>query len=277
MLPDSSFYTFIDQERKFAIYFLEGQKLIHDFVLQQGLTTSVFPYFRSAILSIQLLLGQLKNGEYFGFYVDAEEPYFRLKIEMNALGLIRGVFYPEEMPTTTWQEISGIVRLVKFIPSAETPYQSTIDLQNVALSQIVNEVLERSFQINSRMIISTHSDQSVMIHQLPLFAKEEPSDLHQAVTEFSTPLEEIMSQGLSDKQEIVDAFAEKGLKYLLARKVAFQCDCSQEQMVKNLKTWAQHHPEEVFAVGESSIEVTCEYCKAKYTITKRELDSFEVS
>ena len=277
MLPDSSFYTFIDQERKFAIYFLEGQKLIHDFVLQQGLTTGVFPYFRSAILSIQLLLGQLKKGEYFCFYVDAEEPYFRLKIEMNALGLIRGVFYPEEMSTTTWQEISGIVRLVKFIPSAETPYQSTIDLQNVALSQIVNEVLERSFQVNSRMIISTNSDQSVMIHQLPLFAKEEPSDLNQAFRQFSAPLEEIMNQGLSDKAEIVHAFAEKGLKYLLDRKVAFQCDCSQEQMVKNLKTWTQHHPEELFEVGESSIEVTCEYCKAKYTITKREIDSFEVS
>ena len=277
MLPDSSFYTFIDQERKFAIYFLEGQKLIHDFVLQQGLTTGVFPYFRSAILSIQLLLGQLKKGEYFCFYIDAEEPYFRLKIEMNALGLIRGVFYPEEMSTTTWQEISGIVRLVKFIPSAETPYQSTIDLQNVALSQIVNEVLERSFQVNSRMIISTNSDQSVMIHQLPLFAKEEPSDLNQAFRQFSAPLEEIMNQGLSDKAEIVHAFAEKGLKYLLDRKVAFQCDCSQEQMVKNLKTWTQHHPEELFEVGESSIEVTCEYCKAKYTITKREIDSFEVS
>ena len=98
MLNDSQLFTFIDKDRKFALYFLEGQKLIHDLVLTHRLREAGISYFRSAVLSIQLMLGLLKQGEHFCFYIDSETPYFRLKIEMNAAGLMRGMLYPNELP-----------------------------------------------------------------------------------------------------------------------------------------------------------------------------------
>lgn len=73
MLNPSQLYTFIDQDKKFALYFLEGQKLIHDLVLKNPMQQGGFSYFRSAVLSVQLLLGLLKHGEYFCFYIDKDE------------------------------------------------------------------------------------------------------------------------------------------------------------------------------------------------------------
>jgi molecular chaperone Hsp33 len=46
MLKQSHLYTFIDPGKKFALYFLEGQKLIHDLVLTHGLQQDIFAYFR---------------------------------------------------------------------------------------------------------------------------------------------------------------------------------------------------------------------------------------
>ena len=75
---------------------MEGQKLIHDLALIRPLQEGGFQYFRDVILSIELMTTLLKRGEQLGFYIDAEEPYFRLKIETNFAGYMRGMLYPDD-------------------------------------------------------------------------------------------------------------------------------------------------------------------------------------
>ncbi len=273
MLSESQLFTFIDYDKKFAIYFLEGQKLIHDLVLTHNLKHSGFAYFRSAVLSVQLLLGLLKQKEYFCFYVDSESPYFRLKIEMNALGLMRGTLYPDDLKSTPGT-IQGIVRLVKFLPHAESLYQSTIDLQDVNLDEIINLVLARSYQVNSRVSLSGESDQSFMLHQLPLTAREEPSDLKEAFKQYEEPLKKFMTMGLTEKEAIQHELSRLGFKYLANRPVQFSCGCSKTQMIGNVKTFAKQNNGDVFLPGEEAVEVVCEYCKIAYQITKIDLQEY---
>ena len=83
MLKQSQLYTFIDYDKKFALYFLEGQKLIYDLILTHNLKKSGFSYFRSSVLSVQLMMGLLKHGEHLCYYIDLVSPYFRLTIELN--------------------------------------------------------------------------------------------------------------------------------------------------------------------------------------------------
>ncbi len=270
MLKQSQLYTFIDQDKKFALYFLEGQKLIHDLVLTHDLKPGGFSYFRSTVLSVQLMMGLLKHGEYFCFYIDSESPYFRLKIEMNTQGLMRGMLYSDNLNVAP-DTITGQVRLVKFFPNSEMPYQSTIDLKDVAIDEIMNRVLSMSYQVKSRIFISSKSDQSVMIHQLPLTSHEEPSDLDAAFTSYIDPLNDIMATGLTDQAAILKAFEDKGFKYLAGQTVEFKCGCSKKQMIDNVIKFSKTGNEDLFLPGKDVIELVCEYCKTAYRITKRDI------
>ena len=267
MLNESQLFTFIGTDRKFALYFLEGQKLIHDLVLTHRLRQAGISYFRSAVLSIQLMLGLLKQGEHFCFYVDSESPYFRLKIEMNAAGLMRGMLYPNELHSVPGP-IQGQVRLVKFFPFSERPYQSTLEVRDVDENEIINHVLAQSYQVNSRISLSSQSDQSFMLHQLPLMAQENPSDLAEAFNQCHVPLQKIMAKGLSDKISLQEEFENIGFHYLANKSVQFKCGCSKEQMVDNVKKFADNGKTELFPPGEDTVEVVCEYCKVAYHITQ---------
>lgn len=270
MLKQSQLYTFIDSEKKFALYFLEGQKLIHDLVLTHNMKQGGFSYFRSAVLSVQLMLGLLKHGEYFCFYIDSDFPYFKLKIEMNTQGLMRGMIYADELDAEP-ELITGKVRLLKFLPRAEMPYQSNIDLESVGIDEIMNQVLSRSYQVSSKIFVSGKSDQSIMLHQLPLTAHEEPSDLDAAFAGYIDPLRKIMEKGLTDRISILNAFNTVGFKYLASQAVEFKCGCSKQQMIENVRKFSGSSDEDLFNPGEDDIEVVCEYCKAAYRICRKDI------
>ena len=102
-LPHSRLYTFIDTSREYALYFLEGQRLIRDLALIHGVSGAGFAYFRDVVLSVQPIIALLKQGEQLGFYIDSEEPFFRLKIETGHHGVTRCTLLPEnfhEFPET---------------------------------------------------------------------------------------------------------------------------------------------------------------------------------
>lgn len=271
MLKQSRLYTFIDKEKKFALYFLEGQKLIHDLVLTQNLQHGGFDYFRAAVLSVQLMLGLLKHDENFCFYLDSEDPYFRLKIEMNTAGLMRGMIYSDSFGFAP-EKITGQVRLIKFQPHAEMPYLSTIELKDVGINEIINLVLSRSYQVKSRVFISDASDQSFMLHQLPLSKHEEPSDLDDAFDTYVGLINDIMKKALTDGKIIKKEFAEYGFKFLAKRTVEFKCGCSKDQMITNVKKFSKTSDEELFPPAKDELEVVCEYCKSAYQITRRDIE-----
>lgn len=270
MLQESRLFTFIDQDKKFALYFLEGQKLIHDLVLTHHLKSGGFRCFRSAVLSVQLMLGLLKQGEYFCFYVDSESPYFRLKIEMNAEGLMRGMLYADELDPDNLR-VNGQLRLVKFLPHADMPYQSTIELDGVGMDDIINQVLARSYQVNSRIFLAQDADQGFMLHQLPLSSREDSSDLGAAFNQVVAPLQTVMSKGLIDPEAIRAEFQKIGFNYLADREVRFACGCSKQQMVENVRKFIQTSGENLFSPEKDTIEVVCEYCKTAYQITEKDL------
>ncbi len=89
LASESRLYTLIDDSREFALYFLEGQTLIQDMALLHPIRRSGFAYFRDVVLSVQPMVSFLKHGEQFGFYIDSEQPYFRLKIETAHSGSTR--------------------------------------------------------------------------------------------------------------------------------------------------------------------------------------------
>jgi len=275
MLPESRLYSFIDQKDGFTLHFLEGQRLIHDLALIHSNRGGGFNYFRDAILSIQLMIAYLKPGEGLGVYIDSDEPYFRLKVEMAEIGQMRTLLIPEDFNQFP-KSITGRCRVVKTLPNEAHPYTSIIDLNKVNFHEVVNKILKESYQFNSKIFLSDESDQSIMLMKLPAInINNIQTDYQFTVTEYWKKIEshvhELFGKHTSDYTEIQTHFEKIGLLYLGSREIKFKCHCSRERMVHGLKTLIRSAGiDHVFGEDENEIETKCDYCKTSYLILKSE-------
>ncbi len=275
-LPESRLYTFIDEPRAFALYFLEGQKLIHDLALIHPIQRGGFAYFRDTVLSVQPMIALLKAGEQFGFYVDSERPFFRLKIESGFHGATRCMLLPEEFHEFP-PAMHGNVRVLKLFPDYMAPYESILEIDGLPLREIVNRVLAESYQVHSAILVSQQSDQSLMLHRLPpLPGESEAAHSIEAArsrrAEIRERAESLLAEALHDPQQIQQGFERLGFQLLASRPVVFRCSCSRERMISNLQPIHRSARQPLFDSGQPELEIVCEYCKARYRITRKELE-----
>lgn len=275
MLQESRLYSFIDQKEGFTLHFLEGQKLIQDLAVIHHNTGAGFAYFRDAILSIQLMISYLKPGEGLGIYIDSEEPYFRLKVEMSEQGQMRTLLLPEDFnqfPKT----IKGNCRVVKTIPNEAHPYTSIINLDYVDFHQVVNNILRESYQLKSEIFLSDESDQSVMLLKLPSINIDKiETGYTLSVDEYwnklKTKIDELFAKHTDDYETIQKHIEGLGLLYLGSKEIKFKCTCSRERMLKGVRTLiASNGLESVLAPDETEIETKCDYCNTSYLLLKEE-------
>lgn len=273
-LPPSRLYTFVDGERRHALYFLEGQRLIYDLALVHAVQGPGFGWFRDCVLQVQPLIALIKRGEQFGFYIDSEDPLVRLKVETGHSGDTRCTMYPDRLPATP-ETVSGQVRVQTLYPDGRQPYLSVIEARGLALREIVNRVLVESYQVTSALVLSDSSDQSAMLHRLPPLPGHDEEDYTlEAVRthrdELRPELDAIFERGLTDSEELVAAFGAVGWRAIASREVRFRCSCSRARMVANLQLIKE--AEGLFGPGEPSLEITCEYCKQRYEIGREEVE-----
>jgi len=274
-LPESQLYTFIDERREFALYFLEGQKLIHDLALLHPVRRAGFAYFRDVVLCFQPMIGLIKSGEQLGVYIDSEEPYFRIKIETGHHGATRCMILPEDFQEFP-PAMRGLVRVLKVFPNNQPPYESVLEVDSLPLGEIVNRVLRDSYQMPCAAQVSQISDQSLLLNRLPQLRGKDVSDYSIEAVEarweqIREAIKGIFEQQLHDAEPLETAFAGVGFRLLSSRPVRFQCSCSRPRMIRNVHSVYKTEGESLFDPGQQTLEVTCEYCKTQYEISRDDL------
>lgn len=276
MLPNSRLYSFIDQKDGFTVHFFEGQKLIQDLAILRNLGASGFQYFRDLILSIQPLVSYLKTGESLGVYLDSTSPYFSLKIEMSDEGQMRTLLLPDGFNQFP-EKVNGNCRVVKMMPGQKSPYNSVLPLNDFDYREISNLILKDSYQINSKTIISSTSDQSVMIMKLPAInINKIETNYVLSIDEYWKKIESsihsIFDAHVTDESQIHAILSSSGLTHLISRDIYFKCSCSRRRMVDGIATLFRSHQEnEIFHEGQDSLDVKCDYCNTTYQITRDEV------
>ena len=275
MLPESRLYSFIDQKEGFTLHFFEGQKLINDLAIIHQVIGAGFNYFRDAILSLQPMISFLKPGEGLGVYIDSEEPYFRLKIEMSDQGQMRTLLLPEDFNLFP-KSITGNCRIVKLLPGENQPYTSIIQLNDIDFHQVVNKILSESYQMNCEVFLSQSSDQSLMIMKLPeINVNKVQTNYALTIDEYWKKIEaqtqDLYATGTTEQSDIQLHFEKEGMLFLGSKEVKFKCTCSRERMVEGVRTivWA-NGIDSVFEPNEKHIETKCDYCKTSYLLMKAE-------
>lgn len=275
MLATSRLYSFLDHVNGFNVHFLEGQRLIHDLVLLHPMKGAGLSYFRDTFLGLLPIIFFLKPGETLGIYIDSEDPYFRLKIETNSAGHTRSLLFPEEFNLFPMQ-ISGKVRITKVSPNHSTPYTSMLELKAVDSSQVINQILNESYQTNSEVIVGELSDQSIMVTKLPPLKVnaallDETASRKEFIKKHSIFFQDVFAAASDDIEKIVKMFEDHGFSYLGSRQISFFCPCSKERMIVNLRGLSHHQPEELFEEGKDTLEVKCDYCRKTYEIARSEI------
>lgn len=278
MLPESRLYSFIDQKEGFTLHFFEGQKLINDLAIIHEVNGGGFQYFRDAILSFQPMIAFLKPGEGLGVYIDSEDPYFRLKIEMSDQGQMRTLLLPEDFGIFP-KSIEGKCRIVKLLPGESHPYTSIINLDQIDSHNVVNKILTESYQVKSEVFLGQNSDQSVMLMKLPeINVNKVQTNYSMTIEQYWKNIEDktnsLFDLGTTEQTVIQSHFEKEGLLFLGSKEIKFKCTCSRQRMFEGVRSivWSSGIST-VFNHDEDSIETKCDYCKTSYLMTRAEFES----
>jgi len=186
---------------------------------------------------------------------------------------MRTLLLPEEF-TEFPKTITGMARISKVLTSAQ-PYTSVIKLNNEKASEVINNLLRDSYQTNSRVIISDHLDQSVMITKLPkvdikkVIEDSEDISMSEYINKMDAIINDVFNKHSDDIEYFVQTFENHNLTYLGSKEVKFFCPCSKERMLTNLLTLGANDLDHVFEEDEK-IEMRCDYCNKVYYITKED-------
>jgi redox-regulated HSP33 family molecular chaperone len=227
------------------------------------------------VLSVQPMIALLKQGEQLGFYIDSAEPFFRLKIETSQSGAMRCTLMPEEFQEFP-AAMRGMVRMLKLFPDNVPPYASVLQVDALPLREIVNRVLADSYQVDAGIVVSQESDQSLMLLRLPPPEGDGAEDDESRVVlrrqlALKPDFDRILARGLYDHREIASEFGELGFEMLARREICLRCSCSLRRMIENIRVTVGQDFEGLFEPDQDALEITCEYCKSRYSVTRDDL------
>jgi molecular chaperone Hsp33 len=197
---------------------------------------------------------------------------------MSEQGQMRTLLLPEEFNAFP-EKITGKCRIVKLLPGELQPYTSIINLDDVDFHQVVNRILEQSYQSNSEVFLSEESDQSIMLMKLPeINVNKVKTNYIMSIEQYWKNIEaktnKLYESGTTEQKDIQMHFENEGMLYLGSKEIKFKCSCSRERMHDGIRSlvWSSGI-DAIFDPGEKTIETRCDYCKTSYLMTREEFES----
>lgn len=267
-------FGFINNQIGYTISLIEGHSLIEEISKIHNIGPHALDFYKKTLLGTTQLINFIKPTENLGFYIDSEDPYFRFKIEMSQSGSLRILLLPEDFDSLP-DKFSGKCRLNKVI-QGKSPYSSILEYQDFPIEEITNDIIDKSYQTNSKIIFSEDLCSSVMVTKLPptninkKIEDYEDIKFEQFLKNFSELIETALNLKVSDIELTEEVFKKFEFTYLGSKEVKFHCPCSKERMINNLFTLPKSEIEHIFE-KEKSIDTRCDYCNTIYTIKEEEV------
>lgn len=267
-------FTFINNQHGFTLSYINGNSLLEQIHQIHNIGPHAFEFYQKTLLSSLQMLNFLKPSENLGFYIDSDEPYYRFKIEMSSEGHYRTLLLPEDFeqfPT----HLTGKCRVFKYL-AGRAPYSSVLDFKDHPIENLVNEVIDKSYQTNSKVFTSPKKSNSVMLSKLPPSSIDkkiknfEELSIKEIELKFAKMIQNALSLENYTLESIVSFFEKQDLTYLGSNEVAFHCPCGHERMLENLFRLPLSDRESLFET-QDIIETRCDYCNTTYEFSKREV------
>lgn len=151
------------------------------------------------------------------------------------------------------------------------PYQGIVPLTGDSISHILENYMQRSEQIETRIWLASDGESAggLLLQKLPGSSSENPSDedawgrtgmLADTVTGdelLKLPAEELLHR----------LFHEEDLRLFEGQNVTFNCSCSQRSVGNMLRMLGREEIDDIL-VERGEVEVHCDFCNAAYRFDK---------
>ena len=185
---------------------------------------------------------------------------------------IRGTIKLADNTKESFQDLiqDAIVALTVIHKDQKTPYQGIIEVGSGEINSMIEHYLTKSMQIKSMVFFHQTNTESfgVLFQELPHENEEK-----KLITEsLWNDIDLIKSDTLSDgpEQFLKNIFSQNDVQIFEEHPVEHECSCSQEKIYKTISLIQEN---EIYSsIKDDCIEMVCEYCQKKYTVTKEEVD-----
>jgi molecular chaperone Hsp33 len=185
---------------------------------------------------------------------------------------IRGTIKLSEHTNESFQDLiqDAIVALTVIHKDQKTPYQGIIEVGSGEIKAMIEHYLTQSMQIKSKVFFHQTKTESfgVLFQELPHENEEQ-----KVITEsLWNDIDLINSDALSDgpEQFLKNIFTQNDVQIFEEHAVQYECSCNQEKIYKTISLIQEN---EIYSsIKDDCIEMVCEYCHKKYTVTKEEID-----
>lgn len=185
---------------------------------------------------------------------------------------IRGTIKLSEHTNESFRDLiqDAIVALTVIHKDQKTPYQGIIEVGSGEIKAMIEHYLTQSMQIKSKVFFHQTKNESfgVLFQELPHENEEQ-----KVITEsLWNDIDLINSNALSDgpEQFLKNIFTQNDVQIFEEHTVQYECSCNQEKIYKTISLIQEN---EIYSsIKDDCIEMVCEYCHKKYTVTKEEID-----
>ena len=264
--------------KNFRAFAVECRDVVETVRKIQGLSPVASAALGRALAGVALLSADLKTGKIL-LQINGGGPLGEILAEGNYQGNLRGTVrnpnvYLEiknkKLPVGEAVGKNGFISVVKDLGLKEV-YQSSSKLISGEIAEDLAYYLTVSEQIPSAVSLGVlvNTDGSILaaggfiIQKLPEAKDKEIAELEEKLKNFPL-ITTLLSQNKTPEEILEMLFS--NIKILEKRELRYKCTCSKERVENMLIALGEKELED-FIKKKESVEVTCHFCRTKYTIS----------
>jgi molecular chaperone Hsp33 len=184
----------------------------------------------------------------------------------GALYHIRGMaLWQGEVPDGDLQSRFGDGSLVITIDpgTGAQRYQGVVALSGNSLADAIDDYLERSEQLPTRMWLSCSGERAagLLLQKMP--GESEDADAWERAAALAATVRDEELLQLEQSELIHRLFHEEDLRLFEREPVAFHCHCTRQRVAESLRSLGRDEVMDILD-KEQKIEVTCHFCNKHY-------------
>ncbi len=143
-------------------------------------------------------------------------------------------------------------------------YQGMVALTGSSLADAIDDYLERSEQLPTRMWLGGDGERAggLLLQKMPEESAKDSDAWDRVTTLASTVRDEELLQ-LEQRELIHRLFHEEDVRLFEREPIAFHCHCSRERVADSLRSLGHDEVKDILA-QEEKIEVSCHFCNKQY-------------
>ncbi len=216
-----------------------------------------------------LLAATLKFNGSITLQVRGDGPVSLLVVDVTSERTLRGVaHWKGEVPEGTLREVFGNGQLAITIePQDGKRYQGIVALEGDSLADAIDDYLQRSEQLATRMWLAADGEHAagLLLQRLPRdkAASEAADEGWERLVALSSTITDEELLKLEEREILHRLFHEEDLRLFEAESMRFSCSCSRERVANALRGLGREEVMDIIAERET-VDVNCEFCNAHY-------------